>query len=262
LAEIYDYLNIKYTELKDQILNHYCTNYTPKEKERVWNNVTKVYNDILHPLVNAVHQNTEANKGPPVYSQSNTLNYAINAYLDARKNEATANWPTPVEINFLRLKDPNDVATIKCRIGSMAIPYALTDTGSNTSIITKNVANQLGLEIDTTNVPEISGVANLAKTVGTIYNLLITIGYGDNMITVTDEFAVVEPEKNKKGEDKSLVLLGIPWLHRVGWEPIVKGEFKASYDGKKVTIPLSIHRAQREVFIAEAGLAEPVKKSL
>ncbi|CAG8659295.1 1097_t:CDS:1, partial [Paraglomus occultum] len=37
----------------------------------------------------------------------------------------------------------------------------------------------------------------------------------------------------------------------LGWEPIVNREFKATRNGVHVTIPLSVHKSQREVFTAE-----------
>ena len=69
---------------------------------------------------------------------------------------------------------------------------------------------------------------------------------GNNNNTITGDFAVVKEEDNKP-----LILLGIPWLHKAGWEPIVDGEFKTKCNGKNIIIPLSVHKAQREVFITE-----------
>jgi hypothetical protein len=258
LVEIYKYLNSEYAGLKDQLLTHFATNYSAKEKEKVWDRVNKVYNEILHPLIEIVNRLESMNNAT---SEMNTLNHAILAYQQKNSAESQSTisneiiaelvpghiqWSNPIEINFIRLKSPNDVAMIKCKIGSMSVPYAMVDTGSNTSIITENIARQLGFEIDKANVPKITGVASEARAIGSIYNLPITIGHGEDTTTISDEFAVVKDEKNKP-----LVLLGIPWLHRAGWEPIVKGEFKISHNGKDITIPLSVHKAQREVFIAE-----------
>ena len=41
------------------------------------------------------------------------------------------------------------------------------------------------------------------------------------------------------------------WQYRAGWEPVVKGEFKANVNGKSISIPLSVHKAQRNVFSVE-----------
>lgn len=58
---------------------------------------------------------------------------------------------------------------------------------------------KLGIEIDKNSSHEITGIASLAKTVGTIYDLPITIGQGKNELTITDEFLVVETERDKNG---------------------------------------------------------------
>ena len=136
----------------------------------------------------------------------------------------------------------------------MYIPYALVDTGSNTSIITENIVKKLGLEIDTKSIPEIIGVGSSADTIGTVHDLPVTISSLDknDSITITDDFAVVKEDKNHL-----LVLLGTPWLHRAGWEPVVNGEFKICCEGKKINIPLSVHKLQRFTFIAN----KTVKKS-
>ena len=38
------------------------------------------------------------------------------------------------------------------------------------------------------------------------------------------------------------MILGTKWQHRVGWGPIVKGEFIATHNGKTITIPISTHK--------------------
>lgn len=58
--------------------------------------------------------------------------------METGKKNYDIQWPNPFEINFIRLKDPDDVATIKCKINkSMTIPYAIVDSGSNLSVITE-----------------------------------------------------------------------------------------------------------------------------
>ena len=76
----------------------------------------------------------------------------------------------------------------------------------------------------------------------------ITIGSGENTATITDKVSVVPAEKDDDGNDKSLVILGTQWQYRAGWEPLIKGEFKATCNGKTIIIPLSVHKSQRNVF--------------
>lgn len=185
--------------MKDLLLAQYIPNYSPEEKEEIWKQVSEVYNDILLPLIEAVYQLqvnyiTSENiilpvfGGNPRYRQQLTrleqnilaLNQAIMAYQKAQdsKIESLQNsqlhktqlckslticYSKPFEINFIRLKAPNDVATICCKIDSEIIPYAVIDTGSDSSIISQNIAERLGREIDKNSSHEITGIASLAK---------------------------------------------------------------------------------------------------
>ncbi|CAG8816115.1 14766_t:CDS:2, partial [Racocetra fulgida] len=64
---------------------------------------------------------------------------------------------------------------------------------------------------------------------------------GNDTLIVSDEFSVLPTEKDSNGNDISLFILGTRWQHRAGWEPIVKGKFTASANGKNITIPLSVY---------------------
>ncbi|RIA83843.1 hypothetical protein C1645_742766 [Glomus cerebriforme] len=129
--------------------------------------------------------------------------------------------PKPFELNFVRKNIPNDVATISCKIGGLLIPYAIVDTGSDSSIMSENIARNIGKAIDENTAQEITGVASSTRTIGTIYDVPISIGYGDNKLLINDDFLVVETEKDKNGKDKSLLILGVTWLHRARWSPII-----------------------------------------
>jgi hypothetical protein len=336
LVEILSFINREYVGLKDQLLSYYGENFTSKEKEKIWEQVTSEYMDFLHPLIetvehfqrsrlnenqqNSVINEAEMKNNKARITTSNTLNQAIMSYrqkngkkqdsqrgsgtdsfqefhgglsdayntflvpekcsslmnqnieqcsscnrrsppttsgltssMDNHLNENEIQWPNPFQINYIRLRDPNDVATIKCKIKSLTIPYAIVDSGSNISIITENIAKKLGLEIDKNNVSEISVIKNMAKTVGVCYDLPVSLEQGNKFMEVTDDFAVIKEESNEP-----FVLLGTPWLYRAGWHPIVNGEFEININGEKMTIPLSVHKAQREIFTAE----NKIKKKL
>src|SRR6185295_5560153 len=99
----------------------------------------------------------------------------------------------------------------------------------------------LGLDIDKRKIYRLKGYATYAHTIGVI-NIPITIG--DN-ITESDEFSVVKAEKDQYGREKSLVVLGTPWLYKVGWTPIKEGVFEGNHNGKPFKIPMSVHKANR-----------------
>lgn len=253
------HLNQSYENLKNPLLNHFIVNYPVKTREKVWKDLTSIYKDILHPLLQATNasetrpQLLSPSSAQPMEqvkevttTEEKALNHAIRAY-----QQKNLYWPKPREINFLQLDEPNDVAIISCRIGEVCIPYAMIDTGSDSSVISENVAKHLGLKIDRNNIHALNGVAGKTKTLGTVDVIPITIGEGENSATIPDEFSVVLTEKDRNGKDKSLLILGTQWQYRAGWEPIVKGEFKANVDGKSISIPLSVHKAQRNIFTVE-----------
>src|SRR6266496_1402443 len=182
------------------------------------------------------------------------LNHAIKTYAQCRsaeKKNSQIYWPKPLEINFLQIKDVNDVATISCKVEGVTIPYVMIDSGSDSSIISENIAKHLGLKIDRKKVHILNGVVSKSHSLGTVDSVPVTIEDGKNRDTIPDEFSVVPTEYDDNGKELSLFILGTQWQYRAGWEPLVKGEFKASHNGKTITILLSIHKVQHNVFTVE-----------
>lgn len=278
LIEISNFINAIFSQLQDRILNSIMKHDSVKRRELAWKNVTNKVIDILHPLIHAINIEQKPLLQVPnpsvlmevnhseksTQEDSNTLNHAIKAYAQRRSTEKsnTINiyWPKPLEINFLQIKDADDVATISCKVGDITIPYAMIDSGSDSSIISENVAKHLGLRIDRKKVHRINGVASKSKSLGTIDNVPVTISNGKDELTATDEFSVVPTEKDDNGKELSLFILGTQWQYRAGWEPLVNGEFKATQNGKTITIPLSVHKSQRNVFTIEKELIS-IKKN-
>ncbi|RIA93132.1 hypothetical protein C1645_844025 [Glomus cerebriforme] len=189
-------------------------------------------------------------------SSSARLEHAIKAYASTQKKNSQIYWPKPLEINFLQIKDADDVATISCRVGDVSIPYTMIDSGSDSSIVSENVANHLGLKIDRKKIHRLNGVASKSHSLGTINNIPVTISNGQDNNTIPDEFSVVPTEYDDSGKELSLFILGTQWQYCAEWEPLVKGEFKATRNGKTITIPLSVHKSQRNVFTVGKEPAE------
>ena len=241
-----------YPKLQDLCLNNVMKNDTVKRRKVIWKNVTKRISDVLHPLIQATNNIQKPLLQVPL-DQSNEpigshrLNHAIKAYAqchsgltDRRKSTAPKRdiyWPKPLEINFLQIKDADDVATISCKVGDIIIPYAMIDSGSDSSIVSENVAKHLGLNIDRKKVHRLNGVASKAQSLGSVDDVSITIGDDDNTITAIDDFSVVPTEYDDNGKELSLFILGTQWQYRAGWEPLVNGEFKVTRNGKSITIP-------------------------
>ena len=278
LIEISKFINTIYPKLKDSCMNSYMLDDTVKRREFVWKNITKRIQDVLYPLIHAI--NTEQKPLLPLSTQAsavesvdniaksmdvNALNHAIKTYTKHHSGQSQSNiyWPIPREINFLQIKDADDVATITCKVGNFTIPYAMIDSGSDSSILSENVAKHLGLKIDRKKVHRLIGVASKSQSLGTINDIPVTISSGGDCITVTDEFSVV-PTEYDNGKELSLFILGTQWQYRAGWEPLIKGEFRATCDGKTITIPLSVHKSQRNVFKVEkdGDISETIKKTI
>ncbi|RIA82543.1 hypothetical protein C1645_835195 [Glomus cerebriforme] len=123
----------------------------------------------------------------------------------------------PLEINFLQIKDADNVVAIYCKIGGLAIPCAMIDTGSDFSIFSDNIAELieelLGNKINRKKIHRLNGVASQSISIRTMDNVPITIGSKENTATIMDEFSVVPAEKNENRNDKSLVILGTQWQY-------------------------------------------------
>src|SRR5271154_234310 len=265
-----------YMDLKDLLLKHIISDYSVKDREKLWECLTLMYTDVLHPLIQAINKPDLASQSSPEEGDK-ILNYAIKAYQKALPShsgqdapqiqnhgwrESNILWPKPLEINFLWLDDANDVATISCKIRSMNVPYATIDTGSDSSIFSENIAKlvveQLGLKLNRKKVHNLNGVAGKSQSIGTFDEevpISISSSGGTNTATISDEFSVIPTEKDQNGKDISLVILGTKWQYRAGWKPIVSGEFKASVNGKTISVPLSVYKAQRNIFKVDTALA-------
>ncbi|GES74097.1 hypothetical protein GLOIN_2v1772633 [Rhizophagus clarus] len=219
LIEISKFINMIFPKIKDHCLNTSMPNNTVKRRESAWRIVASKFKDILFPLLQAVNS-----------EQKPLLQVPDNESKIKKINTASSSY------------DADDVATISCKVGSVTIPYAMIDNGSDSSIVAENVAKHLGLKIDKKKIHRLNGVASKSHSLGTVNSVPVTIEDGENRDTISDEFSVVPTEYDDNGKELSLFILGTQWQYRAGWEPLVKGEFKAIQNGKTITIPLSVHK--------------------
>ena len=236
LIEISRYISTIYPKIKDLCLNSIMENDTVKRREIAWKNVTSRILDVLHPLIQLstseqkpliqVPNNTiepqveiEMHSDPKIINSASrtpeislALSQAIKEY--QKKNEIY--WPKPSKINFLQVRDADDVATISCKVGSEIIPYAMIDSGSDSSVVSENVAKHLGLKIDRKKIHNLNCVASKSLSLGTINNLPVTISDGNESATIMDEFSVIPTEKDSNGKELSTFILGTVWQLRAG----------------------------------------------
>jgi hypothetical protein len=251
-------INAEFIGLKDPILSHYVSNFSEKEREKFWNGITIVFSQILQPmtdLVRIIPQQTSLpqNVQQPVASQP-PIQVEQQPIQMNQLMGPDISWPNPMEINFIRKIIPNDVATIRCKISSplgkiVQVPSALIDSGANCSVLSKGLIKLLGADIDKNKKPPVKWRNNSLESIGSSYNISVTVGQDDNSCTISEDFPVMD-------DDKPWILLGTPWLDRAGWEPIAKREFKLLHKGKVITVPLSVHKSQREIFKPEVNCTQ------
>ncbi|CAG8639238.1 11470_t:CDS:1 [Acaulospora morrowiae] len=192
--------------MKDQFDSYYAKKYTVKERNKVWEIVAKKHLTIFQPFIKLLNrqspnssnhkdmnQNYDIVPYPniPENTEFRSLNYAIKVYQGA---QITRNWPNPFEVDFLKI-EPNDVATILCRIGDLIIAHAILDTGADDSLFTDNIPEYLGIKIDKKNVHKLTGTVGDSQSIGTSYNVPITIGTEEDFITVIEKEISVIPTK-------------------------------------------------------------------
>ncbi|KAF0447240.1 hypothetical protein F8M41_002839 [Gigaspora margarita] len=207
----YNMINAEFIALKDPVLNHFTSNFSDKECEKFWHEITMVFSHILQPISDLIRIASQ---------QTNILPQTAP---EGSQSEAEILWPNPIEINFIRKIIPNDVATICYKISSalgktVQVPSAMIDSGANCSVISKGLIKLLGAEVDKNKKPSVKWHNNSLESSGISYNISVTVGQGENSCTISEDFPVMD-------DDKPWILLGTPWLDHARWEPIVKREF-------------------------------------
>src|ERR1700741_5356024 len=114
----------------------------------------------------------------------------------------------------------------------------MIDSGSDSSMVSENVANHLGLKIDRKKVHRLNGIASKSHSLGTINNVPVTISNGQDNDTIPDEFSVIPTEYDDNGKELSLFILGTQWQYRAGWEPLVKGNLRQHAMEKLLLSPI------------------------
>ena len=146
-------------------------------------------------------------------------------------------------------------------MGSEIIPYAMINSGSDLSVISENVTKHLGLKINRKKIHNLNGVTSKSLSLEIIDNLSVIISDGKESATIIDEFSVIPIEKDRNENELSTFILGTQWQYRAGWKPLIKGEFKAICDGKTITIPLSVYKAERNIFTIKKNPKSIKKKT-
>src|SRR4051812_45710744 len=95
---------------------------------------------------------------------------------------------------------------ISYRVRDVTIPYVIIDNGSDSSIVSENVAKHLELKIDKKKVHSLNRVASKSQSLGTINDVPVAISNGQNNDTIPDEFSVVPTEYDNNGKELFLFI--------------------------------------------------------
>jgi hypothetical protein len=227
LIEISLYISTIYPKLKDLCLDRVMGNDTVKRRELAWKYVTNRILDVLHPLIqlstieqkpliqipnNIIEQSDQQSPSPAPKiinsaSKSPEISPALSQAIKAYQKKHEIYWPKPLEINFLQVRDADDVATITCKVGSKIIPYAMNKSGSDSSVVSENVARHLGQKINRKKIYNLNGVTSKSLSFGTIDSLPVMISNGKESATIMDEFSVIPTEKDANGKELSTFIL-------------------------------------------------------
>jgi hypothetical protein len=236
-------LNLKYLGMKEILISQYANGFSSKEQEKIWNNVTKDFNEILQPCIDTAfspsnqpsivrHETADMHIPPP----SEILTQQMQPLPTESYNPE---WINPMQIGLIKRLPPNDVSTIPCEIvlpnGELFYnPEAWSDTCASRNIISKGLRKKLGLNSDKTRTIELDKIGTITRTLGTIYGLGIKVG-GKNGCIIEGDF----DEIDEKG---LLLILGVPWLDKACALPDISSrKCIIRYSGKEITIPLSVH---------------------
>ncbi|KAF0345694.1 hypothetical protein F8M41_015806 [Gigaspora margarita] len=148
----------------NSVLNHFTSNFSDKEREKFWHEITIVFSHILQPISDLIRIASQ---------QTNILPQTAPEGL---QSETEILWPNPIEINFICKIIPNDVATICCKISSplekiVQVPSTMIDSRANCSVISKGLIKLLGAEVDKNKKPSVKWHNNSLESLGIFYKI-------------------------------------------------------------------------------------------
>lgn len=238
-------LNYKYAGLQDPLLSQYANGFSFKEHEKIWNNVTKDFNEILQPCIDIAFSVNQPRLEPESQPPLESLPLQPEQFhrrpieVDPRIHE-TPEWINPMQIGLISRLPPNDVSTIPCEIvlpndELFSIPEAWSDTCASRNILSKGLRKKLGLNSDKSRTIELDKIGTITRTLGTISGLGIKVG-GKNGCIIEGDFDEID-------EEGLLLILGVPWLDKARALPDISSrKCIIRYSDKEITVPLSVHK--------------------
>ena len=144
-----------------------------------------------------------------------------------------------MEINFVQDKDVIDIATVRGKIKRLVLSAILVDSCSNTLLMSRDIAERLGLKIDKGTTFYFKGASTvLTKSIGMVYNVLLTLSPG---CVFHLDFVVIE-------YDKPMLILSNPFLYRHKYQILGdKDQLRINCNGKDFYIPVTMHKVENKL---------------
>jgi len=160
-----------------------------------------------------------------------------------------------MEIDFVKKKEPTtSIASIECKIKRLKIPAMALDSCAELPIITPDIVERVGYEIDKSIKYDLSGIATVpVESIGVVHNLPITLAPG---FTIYEDFIVVK-------YSKPMLIFSNPLLKKYGcvidWN---KDELKIPHNGKDLIIPVTMHKLENKLEVNRATTTPECNDSL
>jgi Aspartyl protease len=139
----------------------------------------------------------------------------------------------PMEIDLVRNNESKSLAVINGQIQNKSFSI-VCDSGSNVSVMPIECANEIGLEIDTKKIHNLSGFATDKKSIGVVYNVSITLA---PECTIIEDFVIIEGHPNRE------LILSRTCLKRYNYDLLESREHLAiTCDSKHYFIPMTLKK--------------------
>ena len=133
-----------------------------------------------------------------------------------------------MDIDLVRLENAKDLLAMEGKVEGIDVQI-LADTNANISWLPKFLADELGLDIDTSRTNRINGVSGDSRTLGTAKDVLIELQTG---CVIKEDMAIVDYSHREMG-------LSRPCLRRYNYDVLESREhIPLTCNGKNFFIPI------------------------
>ena len=159
---------------------------------------------------------------------------------DYQEDNQEEEWQRPqgdaMDIDLVRLENAKDLLAMEGKVKGIDVQI-LADTNANISWLPKFLADELGLDIDTSRTNRINGVSGDRRTLGTAKDVLIELQTG---CVIKEDMAVVDYSHREMG-------LSRPCLRRYNYDVLESREhIPLTCNGKNFFIPIVLDKIRNK----------------